>query len=75
MSKEKENNFEESLKELEVIVKNLESGDIPLDNAISEFTKAMNLVKKCDDKLKNAEESLNKIVTEDNKLENFTINS
>ena len=51
MSKEKELSFEENLEQLEEIVKQLESGNVPLDNAIEEFTKAMKLAKKCDEKL------------------------
>ena len=48
--------FEDSLKELEDIVNKLERGDIPLDDAIEEFKKAMDLVKACDDKLKDAQD-------------------
>ena len=36
--------FEESLEKLEEIVKKLETGDVPLDDAIDEFNKAMQLV-------------------------------
>ena len=49
--KDKELSFEENLKELESIVKKLESGEVPLDKAVEEFTKAMKLAKACDDKL------------------------
>ena len=63
-SEEKEISFEESLEELENIVNRLESGDVPLDDAISEFNRAMILVKACDDKLKNAEKAIAKIVRE-----------
>ncbi len=59
---EKEVSFEESLEELEDIVNKLESGDIPLDDAIEKFNRAMILVKTCEDKLKNAEEAITKIV-------------
>lgn len=72
MSK-KEISFEENLKELETIVKKLEQGDTNLDDAINEFNKAMTLAKLCDDKLKQAEETLTKIVSEDNKLEDFEV--
>ena len=37
MSKE-EKSFEEKLSELEVIVKELESGNVDLDNAINKYT-------------------------------------
>ena len=71
--KEKELSFEENLEKLEGIVKNLESGNIPLDDAISAFNEAMNLVKNCDEKLKNAEEKVNKILNKDGKLEDFEV--
>lgn len=72
-SKEKELTFEESLEKLEAIVKELETGSVPLDNAIDSFNEAMKLAKSCSDKLKNAEEKVNKILTEDGKLEDFNI--
>lgn len=70
---EKEKTFEENLENLEKIVKDLESGNIPLDDAIEKFTKAMKLAKLCDNKLKNAEEKLNSILNKDGKLEEFSI--
>ena len=74
MAEPKTKKFEENLEELEAIVKKLENGDIPLDDAIKEFEKAMKLAKICDDKLKNAEESLTKIINEKNELQDFDIN-
>ena len=52
MAEKKEKSFEENLEQLEEIVKKLESGDIPLDDAIKEFNQAMDLAKLCDEKLK-----------------------
>ncbi len=65
--------FEENLSKLEEIVKNLESGNVPLDDAINEFHEAMKMVKVCDKKLKNAEDSIHKILNKDGKLEDFSI--
>lgn len=73
MAKEKEVKFEDKLKELESIINELESGEIDLDSSIEKYTTAMKLVKECDDKLKNIEEKVNKIVTENGALENFEI--
>lgn len=70
---EKKKTFEEKLEELESIVTKLENGEISLDDSIGEFNKAMKLAKECDEKLKEAEASLNKIVKEDNTLEDFEI--
>ncbi len=69
----KETSFEEDIQELENIVKKLESGEVPLDDAIEHFTKAMKLAQKCDVRLKSAEEQINKILTEDEKLKDFKI--
>ena len=63
--------FEESLEQLEEIVNKLETGDVALDDAIDEFAKAMQLVKICNEKLNNAEESIAKIVQENGKIEDF----
>lgn len=65
--------FEESLEQLEEIVNQLESGDIPLDEAIDKFTKAMELVKLCNEKLNSAEESIAKIVEENGNLIDFKV--
>ena len=66
--------FEESLERLEEIVKKLENGDVPLDDAIDEFNNAMQLVKICNNKLNAAEESIAKIVKENGDIVDFNIN-
>ena len=58
---EKSFSFEENLAELEKIVTKLETGEVPLDDAIEEFKKAMDLVKQCDEKLNSAQEAIAKI--------------
>ena len=69
----KEIKFEEKLKELEAIINELESGELDLDTLIEKYTTAMKLVKQCDEKLKNVEEKVNKIVTENGNLEEFEV--
>ncbi len=66
-------NFEESLAKLEEIVKKLEVGDVPLDMAINEFNQAMNLARACDEKLKNAEEAITKLVNQNGEVEDFVV--
>lgn len=68
---EKNMSFEEKLAELERIVNNLETGDVPLDDAIDEFKKAMDLVKECNEKLNSAEEAIAKIVNEEKEVVEF----
>lgn len=70
----KEKTFEENLKNLESLVKELETGDVPLEDAIKKYTEAMNLVKKCSDKLNEATSSVNKILSSSGELKNFEVN-
>ena len=68
----KEEKIEDKLNELEKMVEELEKGDVDLDDAIDKYTKAMKLAKECSLKLKNAEENVNKILTE-NGEEDFKV--
>ncbi len=70
----KEISFEEDLAKLEEIVKRLETGETPLDDAIDQFKEAMTIAKRCDSKLKNAEESIHKILNEDGTITDFQVN-
>ena len=54
--------FEEALAELEVAVEKLESGDLPLEEAIAEFQKGTELSKICLDKLNKAKAAVQKLV-------------
>ena len=65
--------FEESLAKLEEIVKKLEAGDVPLDKAIEEFNTAMSLARVCDEKLKNAEEAITKLVNQNGEVVDFKV--
>ncbi len=70
-----EQKFEEKMKELESIVSDLENGEIDLDESIEKYTKAMKLVKECDEKLKSIEEQVSKMVSEDDEVKDFDIAS
>ena len=72
-NEKKELSFEDNLEKLEEIVKKLENGDVPLDDAIKEFNEAMVLAKKCDEKLKSAEEAITKIVNNDDSVDDFEV--
>ena len=71
MAKE-EVKFEDKLNSLEKMVNELEKGDVDLDDAINKYMNAMKLAKECSDSLKNAEENVNKILTE-NGEEDFKV--
>lgn len=51
-------NFEKSLKELEQIVRELESGDVNLDESLKKFEQGIELYKKCRSTLENAEKKI-----------------
>ena len=70
---EKKVKFEDKIKTLENIINELESGEIDLDESINKYTEAMKLVKECEEKLKNVEEQVNKIVLENGAIEKFEI--
>lgn len=74
MEKEKAMTFEEAMEQLEVIVDKLEEGDVPLEEAISIYKKGMELSRLCHDKLKQVEEQLTQVLTEDGRIESFAIN-
>lgn len=69
--KKDEKNFEEKLSDLENIIKELEAGNVDLDNAINKYTEAMKLAKECSEKLDSAEKAVNQILNENGKLEEF----
>lgn len=71
--KVKEIKFEDKIKKLEAIVSELESGEVDLDDAISKYTEAMKLSKECSDKLSEVTEKVNKILSENGKLEDFEV--
>lgn len=68
-----EKTFENALGELEVIVKELESGNVELDDAINKYTEAMKLVKFCSEKINDATERVNKILSENEELKDFNV--
>ncbi len=70
---EKKQKFEDKITELETIINELENGNIPLEDSIEKYTKAMKLVKECDQELKSVEEKVNKIVLENGTLEEFKL--
>lgn len=57
--------FEENLAALEEIVKRLENGDVPLEEAITAFQEGMKLSKSLQKTLKAAEDTLVKVMADD----------
>jgi exodeoxyribonuclease VII small subunit len=53
--------FEEAMKDLETVVRRLESGDVPLEESITLYERGAALKAHCEAKLKAAEEKVQKI--------------
>ncbi|MFA6237107.1 MAG: exodeoxyribonuclease VII small subunit [Bacteriovorax sp.] len=66
----KKKNFEESLKELELIVSKLESGDVGLEQSLEQFEIGTKLYKECKEQLLVAEKKI-VILTESLKEEDL----
>jgi exodeoxyribonuclease VII small subunit len=54
--------FEEALGKLEVIVKQLERGELPLEESLERFTEGMKLSQVCLNKLDKVEKNIDKII-------------
>lgn len=65
--------FEEKITELEKIINDLENGEFDLDESINKYMDAMKLVKECDEKLKNIEEQVSKIILENGEIKDFEL--
>ena len=61
MSDVKEMSFEDAIKELEIVVGQLERGDVALDDSIALYERGAALKARCEAKLKEAEEKVAKI--------------
>ncbi|AUJ26310.1 MULTISPECIES: exodeoxyribonuclease VII small subunit [Virgibacillus] len=70
---EEELSFEEAMQQLEEVVEKLETGDVPLEKAISYYQDGMKLSKLCTDKLNQVEEKMTKIMNEQGELEGFPL--
>ena len=69
----KEVSFEDKIRTLESIIKELESGEVNLDDAINKYTEAMKLVKECSNKLTEVEDKVNKILLDNGELQEFKV--
>lgn len=58
--------FESSLNELEQIVKQLEEGDLPLDESLKLFENGVRLSRECRERLTNAERRIEVLMKESN---------
>ena len=61
--------FEGSLDELEKVVKELESGDLPLERSLALFEKGMALSEQCRKQLEDAETRVEMLIRKEGKLQ------
>lgn len=73
METKEKKSFEENLESLEEIVRKLENGDVPLDEAITKFNEGMILANECNKILENANETITKALNKNGELENFEV--
>lgn len=66
-----EKTFESSLLCLENIIRDLEKGEVPLDDMVKKYEEAMSHVKFCEESLANATKTVNSILNEDGTLSEF----
>ena len=62
---EKKNNFEEQLNQLQQIVTKLETGNVPLEDALNEFQAGVKLSRDLEKKLTAAEQTVAKLIDQD----------
>lgn len=72
-SQNKAPDFEKALLELEAIVSQMESGNLPLEQSINAYKRGAALLQTCQKSLNDAEQQV-RILTEANKLEAFEPN-
>lgn len=71
---EKELSFEDAIQQLEKIVAQLEENEeIPLEKAINLYQEGMKLSQLCDEKLKNAQDKVTKIINDNQEEEPFDL--
>lgn len=65
--------FEEKMEDLEKIVKELEKGDLNLDNSVSKFEEGIKISKECNKILEEAEKKITILLNQDGQIkeENF----
>ena len=69
----KKESFEENLINLETIIRELENGNVDLEDSINKYKEAMDLIKKCDEVLSNATKTINKVMKSEENIKNFEI--
>lgn len=75
MASEKKFNLEKSMQQLENLVEELESGDLPLEKAMKKFEEGIKLTRGCQHALKEAEQKVQILLESagEEELEDFEV--
>lgn len=71
MAEKKELNFEEAINQLEQIIHSIETNEIDLEVALSQYKEGMGLVKFCQDKLRDIEQKVKILDIDTDQLKDF----
>ena len=64
-----DNEFEKNIKSLEEIVKELEIGDLSIEESIEKFDEGIKISKTCNEQLETAEKKITKLVNKNDEIE------
>ncbi|NLW16126.1 MAG: exodeoxyribonuclease VII small subunit [Firmicutes bacterium] len=64
MTQPKQMSFEECLQQVQTIVEKLEDGNLSLEESLSLFTEGINLLRQCQEKLAEAEQKVELLMTD-----------
>lgn len=67
-AKKKAATFEQALEELEELVERLEAGDLPLEEALTDFERGVKLTRECQQKLASAEQKVRVLMEESGEI-------
>ena len=71
MTKKNSDTFESAINQLEIIIQHIENNQIDLESALNQYKHGMELVKFCQDKLRDVEQKIKILDQETNQLKNF----
>lgn len=74
MVKKVADTFENAIEQLEQIIQHIETNQVNLDSALNQYKQGMELVKFCQDKLKDVEQKIKILDNETNQLKDFNAN-
>ncbi len=72
MTKKTELNFEIAIKQLEEIINDMENGNIELEQSMNKYKTGMELVKFCQEKLRDVEQKVKILDQESHQLKEFS---